>query len=335
MTARSLLDFRAGAPWSEYALAALSRSAGAAWADPSHPSSEGRRSAVWLEAARATVRDLSGYAHVTFMSGRDSAMLAALEALDRPWTTSATNRQFLLRRLPRSVPVDSDGQAHFEDVPGSEGQRVRVLQAGNEETGVIDAVVEGRVVLDASATFARAPLPMDAEVVLADARAWGSPTDVAIVLSRRPLGLSDSAQVPQVVVAVDQLSRVMPGMAQRSHDESRAIEAFEGKLRGLLADVQFHGRQRVAHIRSFSILHLDAETIMRALDQQGFVVGSGSACVLDGRPSHVLAAMGRITHGNLRLALPWDLDLAVLDRFAEAVANTAQALRVEAGVDDL
>lgn len=113
------------------------------------------------------------------------------------------------------------------------------------------------------------------------------------------------------------------------------MEAFEGRLAQRLADVQFHGRGRVPHIRSLSILHLDAETMMRALDGRGYVVGSGSACVLDGRPSHVLAAMGRVTHGNLRLALPWDLDLAVLDRFADVVADTANALRIEAGVADL
>jgi cysteine sulfinate desulfinase/cysteine desulfurase-like protein len=84
-----------------------------------------------------------------------------------------------------------------------------------------------------------------------------------------------------------------------------------------------------------SVLHLDAETLTRALDVEGYVVGSGSACVADGKPSHVLAAMGRVTHGNVRLMLPVDLDLAVLDDFTSTLVTTIGRLREAAGVADL
>lgn len=335
MTSRWILDSRVGAAWPAAALETLRTVAAAAWADPAHPSSEGRRSAVWIEAARATVRDLTGFPHVAFMARRDEAMVALIAAMPGSWQTSATNRQFVLRQVTGIAPVDEDGRAQFSATASGAEPGIRILQAANEETGVIDAPVDGAMVLDATATFGRAPLPYEAGIVIADARAWGSPADVAVVLGRRPLSLRDSAQVPDVVVAVEQLSHVLPGMEARSRAEAEAIDAFTARLTSALPDVQFHGRERVPHIRSFSILHLDAETLMRALDAQGYVVGSGSACVLDGRPSHVLAAMGRVTHGNLRLSLPWDLDLAVLERFADVVAQTARRLREEAGVADL
>ena len=50
---------------------------------------------------------------------------------------------------------------------------------------------------------------------------------------------------------------------------------------------------------------MDGEALVTELDRAGFAVSSGSACVADTRqPSHVLAAMGALTHGNVRVSLP-------------------------------
>jgi cysteine desulfurase len=63
-------------------------------------------------------------------------------------------------------------------------------------------------------------------------------------------------------------------------------------------------------------MYVDGETLVRELDRVGFSVASGSACVADDLlPSHVLAAMGALTHGNLRIGLPWDVTLADVERF--------------------
>ncbi len=331
MSGRWILDFRAGAPWTDASLAVHRRALAAAWADPAHPSSEGRRAATWLEAARATVSELSGYPHVRFMANREEAMNRLLSRPGDYWT-AVTNRQRVLEQVQHQVAVDDDGMPQFPALPTAS---LAILQAANDETGVIDSTPAGHHILDASASFGRAPIAGEPEVVLTSSRAWGSPSEVAILLSRQPLGLTDSAAVPEVAVAVEQLSRVLPAMPARHAAEQAAMADFERSLSASLPDVQFHGRQRVPHIRSLSILHLDAETLMRALDERGYVVGSGSACVLDGRPSHVLASMGRVTHGNLRLALPWDLELAQLEQFAVVLAETAQRLRHEAGVADL
>ena len=331
MSGRRILDFRAGAPWSDGAWTVHRQASAVAWADPVHPSSEGRRSATWLDAARATVRELSGFPQVLFMANRDEAMQRLLSQPGDYWAAQ-TNRQRVLEQVQHQVSVDEHGAAQFPALPRG---AIAVLQAANDETGVIDTAASAGHLLDATASFGRAPLPEGADVVVTSARAWGSPTEVAIVLSRAPLGLADTVAVPDVVVAVEQLSRVLPAMPARHAAEAAAMAHFEQVLAASLPDVQFHGRDRVPHIRSLSILHLDAETLMRALDERGYVVGSGSACVLDGRPSHVLAAMGRVTHGNLRMALPWDLELSELETFALVLAETAQRLRVEAGVADL
>ena len=57
---------------------------------------------------------------------------------------------------------------------------------------------------------------------------------------------------------------------------------------------------RLPHVVTFSCLQVDGEVLVDLLDRRGFALGSGSACTAASlHPSHVLAAMGVLTHGNL------------------------------------
>ena len=62
---------------------------------------------------------------------------------------------------------------------------------------------------------------------------------------------------------------------------------------------------RLPHVVTFSCLYVDGEALVGELDRRGFAVASGSACTSSTlEPSHVLAAMGVLTHGNVRVTLP-------------------------------
>ena len=62
---------------------------------------------------------------------------------------------------------------------------------------------------------------------------------------------------------------------------------------------------RLPHVCTFSVLYVDGETLADELARRGLAVASGSACTSDTmEPSHVLAAMGALTQGNVRLTLP-------------------------------
>ena len=62
---------------------------------------------------------------------------------------------------------------------------------------------------------------------------------------------------------------------------------------------------RLPHVVTFSSLYVDGEAVVGAFDAAGFAVASGSACTSSTlEPSHVLAAMGVLTHGNVRVTLP-------------------------------
>ena len=64
---------------------------------------------------------------------------------------------------------------------------------------------------------------------------------------------------------------------------------------------------RLPHVLTFSCLYVDGEALVTELDRRGFAVASGSACTASTlEPSHVLAAMGALTHGNVRVSLARD-----------------------------
>ena len=80
----------------------------------------------------------------------------------------------------------------------------------------------------------------------------------------------------------------------------------------------------------------DGEALVEELDRAGFAVGSGSACTSAAlEPSHVLAAMGVLTHGNVRIALPattpTELLDAQIDQFLDVLPPVVERVRNRLG----
>ncbi len=69
---------------------------------------------------------------------------------------------------------------------------------------------------------------------------------------------------------------------------------------------------------------------MTELDRRGFGVASGSACTASTlEPSHVLAAMGVLTHGNVRVSLTRDTTDQQVDAFLAALPDVVATIRKE------
>ena len=82
------------------------------------------------------------------------------------------------------------------------------------------------------------------------------------------------------------------------------------------------------HLLSFSILYIDAQQLVNELDQRGFAIDSGSACnSANMEPSHVLAAMGLLTHGSVRLTIHNDATDAQVEDFLQALKDIVTRLR--------
>jgi cysteine desulfurase len=127
--------------------------------------------------------------------------------------------------------------------------------------------------------------------------------------------------VPAIVASAAALDAIY---AEREAGDV-ALRALSGQIRtrlpALVPDCAVHGdpARTLPHIVAFSCLYIDGEALVTELDKAGFSVSSGSACVSDSqRPSHVLEAMGVLTHGNVRVSLPNGATKETVDDFLAA-----------------
>ena len=84
---------------------------------------------------------------------------------------------------------------------------------------------------------------------------------------------------------------------------------------------------------TFSVLYAGGDEIVDELARRGYGVASGSACTASTlEPSHVLAAMGALTHGNVRVSLARDTTDAQVDGLCAALADAVGTIRERAGL---
>ncbi|HEY0118193.1 MAG TPA: aminotransferase class V-fold PLP-dependent enzyme, partial [Cellulomonas sp.] len=144
--------------------------------------------------------------------------------------------------------------------------------------------------------------------------------------------------VPAALAAAVALESALADRAT-ADDERRALVArLRARIPAEIADVDVAGADepRLPHVLTFSCLFVDGEAVVTALDAAGFAVGSGSACTSSTlAPSHVLAAMGVLTHGNVRLALPRGVRPEDVDRFADLLPGIVAGVRARLGASGL
>jgi cysteine desulfurase len=138
--------------------------------------------------------------------------------------------------------------------------------------------------------------------------------------------------VPGAVAAATALEAATAELGPTSGHRARLLTILREQVPLLAPDVMALGRPDAApHIVCFTILYADGEVLVSELDRAGFAVSSGSACTADTRrPSHVLAAMGAVTHGNLRVSLPPEASEADVTGFLDALPAAIAAARASA-----
>jgi cysteine desulfurase len=113
------------------------------------------------------------------------------------------------------------------------------------------------------------------------------------------------------------------------------VTGLRKRIAADVPDVELTGDpdDRLPHVLTFSCLYVDGEALVTALDAEGFAVSSGSACTASTlRPSHVLAAMGVLTHGNVRVSLGRTTTYDEVDRFGSVLPGLVRRIRAEAGL---
>lgn len=247
------------------------------------------------------------------------------------------------------APVTPTGCLDLGRFPATDA-RVLALQAANHEVGTVQPVSEARelvdpdsLFVDACASAGRLPLPEGWTVAAASAHKWGGPAGVGLLLVRRrsrwrsPYPLDDRSDprasgfenVPAALAAAAALQAVVSERAERDARERALIDLVRERVAGL-PDVEVVGdaHDRLPHLVTFSFLYVDGEALVTELDRHGFGIASGSACTSSTlAPSHVLAAMGALTHGNVRLSLTRDTTAGDVERFLAVLPGVVAEIR--------
>ena len=332
------------------------------YADPRRLHGPARSARLLLDNARAVVAECLGVRpdEVTFTASGTDAVHRGLLGLLRGRSSivhSAVEHSAVLHAARwsdasvESVPVDRLGRVEPVDVKASTG--VVAVQSANHEVGTLQPVTEVGAALphgvplfvDACASMGRLPLPDGWSVVAGSAHKWGGPGGVGVLVVRKgvrwenPFPGDDRIDerttgfenVPAALAAAAALQAVL---AERDTVNARQ-HALVDRIRAAVAeipDVEVVGDplDRLPHLVTFSCLYVDGETLVTELDRRGFGVASGSACTASTlEPSHVLAAMGVLTHGNVRVSLTRDTTDQQVDAFLAVLPSVVATIRKE------
>ncbi len=312
-----------------------------------------------LGAVQARQSAARGPGHLVASAVEHSSVLAAADWLARRTSTAVT-----------LTGVDQAGRADVTEFAAAV-QRDRTLlaclQSANQEVGTLQPVAEVTaacqdcgvpLLVDIAASAGRMPVPGGWALLTASARKWGGPAGVGVLAVRKgtrwrePFPADDRENrrvpgfpnVPAVLAAAASLTAVSRERGSTDTALRALVDRIRSEVPRTVPDSVVHGdpEARLPHIVTFSCLYVDGEALVTELDRAGFSVSSGSACAAgSGQPSHVLAAMGALTHGNVRVSLPRDVRpaavsefLAVLPPIVAKVRDTVRAGTAAAPASD-
>ncbi len=277
-----------------------------------------------------------------------SAVLAAAEA---------TDHEHVL------VGVDAEGRVDLDALAAAleGGAALCNVQHANHEVGTLQPIAavadlcrRNDVLLHVDACQTVGRLPVDLRELGADllscsaaklgggrgtgALAWSPRARFRPLLTgdererRRRAGLEHLPGIAAFAEALLQLDPSNP--TGTAATEARRSDALRLRLRRRLVetvpDLAVHGPETGAlpHVVALSALYVEGQALLEALDERGFAVHSGSSCATtSGEPSHVLVAMGALTHGHVRVSFGPEVDADDLDAFVAALDDAVTALR--------
>jgi cysteine desulfurase len=226
---------------------------------------------------------------------------------------------------------------------------VFAMQVANGESGVVqhleellDGVGSARIACDFTSCGPRISLPSRWDTACFDAKTWQGPEGIGIVaiaegaIWTNPLPHVGAARTPSSVSLPLVLAAAvaLEAWSEEEKKESPRLRTLSERLRRGISnnvtdcDIAGDLESSLPHINSLSFLYVEGEELLRKLDAAGFAVDSGSACTSENlQPSHVLAAMGVLTHGNIRITLHHGVTEEEVDALIVAISSAVAELR--------
>jgi cysteine desulfurase len=264
------------------------------------------------------------------------------------------NAAALAERAPglrrETIPVTADGVVDIDALRGllreGKGRALVAVMAANNETGVVQPIAdvaalmkenEGYLLVDAVQAIGKIPFSAaSADYVSLSAHKLGGPQGVGALIVR------DGAPLAAIMLGGGQErghragTENVAGIAGFGAAAKVATpvpatlrDRFEVALRSAVPDVVIFGDKatRLPNTSNFALPAVSAETAVMALDLDGVMVSSGSACSSGKvKPSHVLQAMRvpeAIARSALRVSFGWN---STDKEVGAAVASISQLL---------
>ncbi|MEU5944602.1 aminotransferase class V-fold PLP-dependent enzyme [Micromonospora sp. NPDC047465] len=282
-------------------------------------------------------------------------------AIEHSAVLHAAERHVAAGGTATSVPVDRWGRLDLDGWAAAvraPGVALAALIAASHEVGTRQPVAEAArecaeagvpLFVDAAQVVGREPVPAGWSVLTASAHKWGGPPGVGLLVVRKgtrwespwPADERESGRtpgtlnLPAVVAAAASLRAAAADAAAEAARLAPLVDRIRARVAAEVPDVEVVGDpdDRLPHLVTFSCLYVDGEALLHALDRRGFAVSSGSSCTSSTlRPSHVLEAMGVLSHGNVRVSLHRETTETDVERFLAELPDVVARLRAEAGV---
>lgn len=250
------------------------------------------------------------------------------------------------------LECDLSGAVDYSNIKPS-AENVVIWQSTNRETGIkqlSNGSISGpnlssaKIFADMTSASSVAELPENWSTALWDATSWGGPKGIAILAIRQnanwinPLPHIDHARASNEFSIPLFLASVVALENSDKEFEVNSVKAAQLNIKvrefvtANIADADIAGSFANCDPRKLSIsfLYVQAEELLRKLEMAGFLVDSGSACsAADLAPSHVLAAMEVLTHGNIRLTFKPGITDATIDEFLAVLKSEIALARLE------
>jgi cysteine desulfurase len=227
------------------------------------------------------------------------------------------------------------------------------VQHANQELGTVQRLedvaraTQGAgvpLLVDATSSIGHIDPPAYWDALVAHPADWGGPAGIGVLalephtrwLPAWPEGADWAPGGISVPLALASAVALQERAENRQREAAR-LAALVDRIRAATAglpgvEVLGDPQERLPHVVTFSCLYVDGEVLVGELDRRGFAVGSGSACVSGTlEPSRVLAAVGALTHGNVRVSLHPGITEQDVDRFLAELPDALDMVRSRVG----
>ena len=320
----------------------------AAWPNPSKLGIDSKSAALLLNEARETFASHLGIRsdEINFLGEPNLGFhlgLSGLMSAAKRLVYSNVDRMEIFavseNHSSEMLSVSKTGQIDFSGLTASD---VVSLQLCNRETGIIQSGRPENVsglFIDATTSGTRIALPENWSTALWDSTTWAGPSGIGV------FAVSKGADWKNPLPHLD--GRINPGPTSLPLIVASALAidswvADEKNLAAKIAAINSDIRNYISsnipdsdiapggadHLISASFLYVNAEQLVTALADKGYSVDSGSACsAANMQPSHVLAALGLLTQGNIRLTIHHATTFDDVKAFLEILSQTVTECR--------